>query len=68
MFLLIEDGVPPDVEEPVGEEGTFDEEGAEVEAGAVLRDEEGDGGGVVVAGGGGRDCVEEGGTGWVGDR
>jgi hypothetical protein len=68
VFLLVEDGVPPDVKQAVGEGGAFDEEGAEVEAGAVLRDEEGDGGGVVVAGGGGGDRVEEGGAGWVGDR
>jgi hypothetical protein len=68
VFLLVEDGVPPDVEEAVGKGGAFDEEGAEVEAGAVLGDEEGDARGEVVAGRGGGDGVEEGGVWGVGDR
>src|ERR1700722_14851073 len=38
VFLLVADGVPPDVEEAVGPCTAFDEEGAKVEAAAVLGD------------------------------
>ncbi len=43
VFLLVADGVPPDVEEAVGPCAAVDEEGAEVEAAAVLGDDEVDG-------------------------
>jgi hypothetical protein len=67
VFLLVEHGVPPDIEQAVDERGVLDEEGAQVEARTVLWDDEVDGVGVVVACWGGGDRVEEGRFRWMGD-
>ena len=67
MLLFIENGVPPDVEEAIGPGGAPEEERAEIEAGAVLWDDEVDGGGFVVPSGRKRDGIEVGACGWVGD-
>lgn len=56
VLLLVEDRVPPDVEKAVGPGGAADEKGTEVEAGAVLRDDQVDRGGVLVA----VDCAGQG--------
>jgi hypothetical protein len=58
VFLLVADGVPPDVEEAVGPGAAFNEEGAEVEAAAVLGDDEVDGGLFAVADWGAGDGVQ----------
>jgi len=52
MFLLVGDGVPPDVEQAVEPDAAAHEKGAEVEAGAVLGEEEVDGVDVAITGGG----------------
>lgn len=67
VLLLVADRVPPDVEEPIRPGGAVDEERAEVEACAVLRDDEIDAfrEAVTVAGTG--DDIEMGGGEGVGD-
>lgn len=40
MFLLVADRIPPDVQETIGPGGAMNEEGAKIEAGAILRDDE----------------------------
>lgn len=65
LFILY--GIPPDIEEAVGPSGAAHEEGAEVEAGAVLGDNHVDAGREVVADRGGGDSVEVGRGGGVGD-
>ena len=61
VALFVVHGVPPDVEDAVGPVGAADEEGAEVEAAAVLGDDHVDGGGEIVADGGAGGWVEVGG-------
>jgi len=61
VALFVVHGIPPDVEDAVGPIGAADEEGAEVEATAVLRDDHVDGGGEVVADRGAGSWVEVGG-------
>ena len=51
VLLLVADGVPPYVEKSVGPGGALDEEGAEIEAGAVLGHDEVDGLRFAVANG-----------------
>ena len=67
MLLLVPDRVPPEVHDAVAPDAAAHEEGAEVEAGAVLRHDEIDRGWVTVAGGGARAVVEVGGVEGVGD-
>ena len=67
MLLFVHDRVPPEVHDAVAPDAAAHEEGAEVEAAAVLRHDEVDGGRVVVAGEGAGRVVEVGGVEWVGD-
>ena len=50
MFLFVPDGVPPYVQQAIRPGAPFYEEGAEVEAGAILWDDKVDGIGFAVAG------------------
>lgn len=50
MLLLIANRVPPDIQKTIGPSTTPDEEGAEVESAAVLRDDHVDGRSLAVAG------------------
>ena len=60
MLLLVTNRVPPDVQQPVGPDATVNEEGAEVEAAAILRDDEMDRVLATVACGGASHGIEMG--------
>ena len=58
MLLFVRYGIPPYVEEAIRPCRTPEEEGAEIEAAAVLRDNEVDGFGIIVTNRRKRDGIE----------